>query len=348
MIKNNLSEILTRLQDPNVRNEILNKNLIPLGEHKKKTTSHQNSINLTSENIRNNKNFLSKNNLQIPPIIQEDRSFNLLELEELFENSKENGKNPNEIQFKDERIQEENSSFQLDNNDISDLIRDELEFERQNEFFKRKNGNQNNYKAIQQQGIAQNSSDNFFNKTNNNQSNYSSNNNFNSNFPNSDNLFNRGGNLDRDFPIQNNHENKFMGNFINERDVHSSNNFSEEICEDSSNNYNNIDYADYEIDKNDKKIEEINENSGSVGDGYVQQGDFEKIENKNYKLADLSQWQSSRFEHEVESANRHLFGFQFFRPNQREIIYACLEHRDTFVCMPTGILLIITKVVEKA
>ena len=347
MIKNNLSEILTRLQDPNVRNEIWNKNLIPLGENKRKTNLQPNSINLTSENIRNNKNLVTKNVLQKPPIIQEDRSFNLLELDELFENSKEVGKNPNEIQLKDERIQEENSSFQLDHNDISDLIREELEFERHNESFKRKNGNQNNYKAIQQ-GTNQNSSNNNLNKTNNNQNNYSSNNNFNSNYSSSENFFSKGSNFDREFAIQNNQENKFMGNFINERDVHSSNNFSEDICEDSSNNYNNVDFGDYEIDKIDKKIEEINENSGSVGDGYVQQGDFEKIENKNYKLADLSQWKSSRHEHEVESANRHLFGFQFFRPNQREIIYACLESRDTFVCMPTGILLTLTKVVVKA
>ena len=93
------------------------------------------------------------------------------------------------------------------------------------------------------------------------------------------------------------------------------------------------------IGNNILNLENVKINSAiELGDNYVQQGDFQKIVNKNYKLAILNDWRTSRYDLEVDSANRHLFGFQYFRPNQREIINACMENRDTFVCMPTGII----------
>ena len=109
-------------------------------------------------------------------------------------------------------------------------------------------------------------------------------------------------------------------------------------------NLANIDLQDIEIDQANDKIQEFKRNSlikienfeTEPNDNYVQEGDFEKIINKNYKLANLNEWKKGNYDNEIEFCNRHLFGFQFFRPNQREIINACMENRDTFVCMPTG------------
>jgi superfamily II DNA helicase RecQ len=33
---------------------------------------------------------------------------------------------------------------------------------------------------------------------------------------------------------------------------------------------------------------------------------------------------------------KKFFGFSTFRPKQREAIQACLEGKDTFICMATG------------
>ena len=69
----------------------------------------------------------------------------------------------------------------------------------------------------------------------------------------------------------------------------------------------------------------------------INTGRFNDNSQTNYKLADLAEW-SAPFEWDeiIDAANKKVFSNDNFRPNQKEIINACLSGRDIFVCMPTG------------
>ena len=59
---------------------------------------------------------------------------------------------------------------------------------------------------------------------------------------------------------------------------------------------------------------------------------------ENYTIANIEEWQKSfPWDKEVSLANLHIFGYNKFRINQREIINANMCNKDIFICMPTGV-----------
>ena len=310
MIKNNLNEILGKLQDQNAREAILKKDMKPLAEVKISINNKLSNQIIPILINNSNQNFIKTNNnynsIHLQPTIEDDRSFNLLKFDEGEIIQQINKFNNADL---DKKIDMTNT-FELDDLDISDLIKDQIEYDKSNNPKFIPPNYENTETRFNAVGLKY-EKDNF---------NFQSAKNFN----------------------QYNKDNKFEDNFnINMNKQIVIPNLSDSFHEE---NLANIDLQDIEIDQANDKIQEFKRNSlikienfeTEPNDNYVQEGDFEKIINKNYKLANLNEWKKGNYDNEIEFCNRHLFGFQFFRPNQREIINACMENRDTFVCMPTG------------
>ena len=111
----------------------------------------------------------------------------------------------------------------------------------------------------------------------------------------------------------------------------------------------------------DEKSEDLNQNNINNENNNKNQENNNKENNQNYEIynlqfkilnetknennspyyysyANLSEWQRKfSWDNDVNFANKNIFGFNNFRPMQREIINAVLSNKDIFINMPTGI-----------
>ena len=117
---------------------------------------------------------------------------------------------------------------------------------------------------------------------------------------------------------------------INDSDIEFHFNESEDEKLENENNSNNENNKEkntkenYEIYNLQFKI--LNENKNEINSPYY------------YSYANLSEWQKNfSWDNDVNFANKNIFGFNNFRPMQREIINAVLSNKDIFINMPTGI-----------
>ena len=106
---------------------------------------------------------------------------------------------------------------------------------------------------------------------------------------------------------------------LNQNNINNENNKNQE-----NNNNNKENNQNYEIYNLQFKI--LNETKNENNSPYY------------YSYANLSEWQKNfSWDNDVNFANKNIFGFNNFRPMQREIINAVLSNKDIFINMPTGI-----------
>ena len=355
MIKNNLNEIISILQDPKIRETILKKDMTPLQDIKIK--NYESSLVNDNELYCNFNNFPKEtiilNSFENPQNLVEDKRFNIIDLDDIEIHHEVVDLTNQCDKSIDKKIKEDDlNSIDIDDLDLEEILKDQINLESEDDkliimethniskfipelkFDNDKSINENDLlnlnKNLRPHKFI---SEPYLNVKNNNDSH----NNLKPNIP------------------------HIKGNNIEMNESDSKFNYEEKIKKidkavstpksslENSEDHTKLDFNLEDLDLYINENKEVNGINLFKKETYkyaieennnVQQGDFEKIINNNYTLANLNEWKTSKFDNHVESVNRHLFGFRFFRPNQREIINSCLEDRDTFVCMPTGIELI--------
>ena len=130
--------------------------------------------------------------------------------------------------------------------------------------------------------------------------------------------------------INNKQDNNLKKNNKNNKNKNTINNNDEINSDSGSDNKNN--YIDNGLNKIKNKKEEDEEDNNETG--YDNDWD---IKNSNCIYPDLKELtRPQKWDEDVLFINQQIFGYNSFRPMQKEIINAYLMNRDIFACMPTG------------
>ena len=137
MIKNNLSEIIGKILDQTTRENFLKKGMTPIMEFKRNIDKKQSFEIETLSNCNFDKKIIMKkilNSFENPPNLMDDRSLNHIHLEDIIiepylipDTNKNNESLPKDLKSED------SNTFELDNIDISELIKNHMEYEKEEE-----------------------------------------------------------------------------------------------------------------------------------------------------------------------------------------------------------------------